>query len=76
MHWPHSNQEKTMHSAQKAASTSIMSLIGILFIALKLIGVIDWSWWWVLAPFWGSAALLVIIFIIAGVIVFIREIRN
>lgn len=65
-----------MHSAQKAASTSTMSLLGILFITLKLIGVIDWSWWWVLAPFWGSAALLIIIWIITGAIILIREIRN
>lgn len=65
-----------MHSAQKAASTSTMSLLGLLFITLKLIGVIDWSWWWVLAPFWGSAALLIIIWIITGAIILIREIRN
>ena len=24
----------------------------LLFIALKLCSVIDWSWWWVLAPTW------------------------
>ena len=30
------------------------SLLGIVFIVLKLVGVIDWSWWWVLLPFWGS----------------------
>lgn len=23
------------------------------FIVLKLCKVIDWSWWWVLSPFWG-----------------------
>lgn len=26
--------------------------LGIVFIVLKLADVIDWSWWWVLAPFW------------------------
>lgn len=25
----------------------------ILFLALKLCGVIGWSWWWVTAPVWG-----------------------
>lgn len=24
----------------------------LLFIALKLLGKIDWSWWWVLSPMW------------------------
>ena len=38
----------------------------ILFIGLKLGGVINWSWWWVLAPMWGP--LLFVIFIVAGVI--------
>ena len=25
----------------------------LLFLTLKLCGVIDWSWWWVTAPIWG-----------------------
>lgn len=29
------------------------SLLTILFIGLKLCGVIAWSWWLVLAPLWG-----------------------
>jgi hypothetical protein len=29
----------------------------ILFVTLKLTGVIDWSWWWVLSPMWGGALL-------------------
>jgi len=32
------------------------ALIGV-FIALKLAGVTDWSWWWVLSPLWIGAAL-------------------
>lgn len=31
--------------------------LGILFIALKLCGVIHWSWLWVTAPFWSGLAL-------------------
>lgn len=27
-----------------------LSLLTILFIALKLLGKITWSWWWVLSP--------------------------
>ncbi|MGH9477521.1 MAG: hypothetical protein ACRD1C_14555 [Terriglobales bacterium] len=27
-------------------------------IALKLAGIIDWSWWWVLTPLWCSVTLL------------------
>lgn len=28
------------------------TLLGVLFIGLKLGGFIDWSWLWVLSPFW------------------------
>lgn len=29
-----------------------VGLLGILLVALKLTGHIDWSWFWVLSPFW------------------------
>lgn len=37
----------------------------ILFIALKLLGVISWAWWIVLAPLWSSIILgFIVLFII------------
>lgn len=45
-------------------------LLAILFIGLKLGGVIDWSWWWVLSPLWIPLALILAVvavcFLIAG----------
>lgn len=38
-------------------------LLTIVFIVLKLCGVINWSWIWVFSPMWISAALCVAIFI-------------
>lgn len=35
-----------------------LPLLAILFIGLKLAGVIAWSWWWVLSPLWIPAAIL------------------
>jgi hypothetical protein len=32
--------------------------LGKAFIILKLCGVINWSWWWVLSPLWIPIALL------------------
>jgi len=29
----------------------------LMFIGLKISGVIHWSWWWVLAPFWAPLLL-------------------
>jgi hypothetical protein len=36
-------------------------LLTIVFIALKLTKVINWSWWWVISPIWISLAILLII---------------
>ena len=48
-------------------SMSIGTIIGIIFIVLKLIGLIEWSWVWVLAPFW-IGAIITILALIVGVI--------
>jgi len=35
----------------------------VLFVGLKLAGIIDWSWWWVLSPVWIplTACLLILL---------------
>ena len=38
-----------------------LSLLGIVFIVLKVMGQITWSWWWVLAPFWIPIVLAVLL---------------
>lgn len=38
-------------------SSGVCGLLGVVFVTLKLIGIIDWSWWWVTAPFWGPVVL-------------------
>lgn len=44
-------------------------LLAILFIALKLTGVITWSWLWVLAPIWIPFVIVVFVLIIIGIVV-------
>lgn len=39
-------------------------LLALLFIGLKLCGVIAWSWLWVLSPIWIPMALAVVICVI------------
>lgn len=39
---------------------SVPPLLGVLFVGLKLTNYIDWSWWWVLSPFWIPFALLLL----------------
>jgi hypothetical protein len=48
----------------KQPSTTTISIgcgpILLLFIILKLCGVITWSWWWVFWPLWLPFAILII----------------
>ncbi len=38
----------------------------LIFLVLKLMGYISWSWWWVTAPLWG-------VFVLAFVVLFIAK---
>ena len=51
-----------------------VGLLTILFIALKLTGVIAWPWLWVLVPIWISFVVwLVLVFMLLGVaLLFLR----
>lgn len=39
----------------------LSGLMFLVFLVLKLAGVIAWSWWWVTAPLWGSFVLAFVI---------------
>lgn len=58
------NTENKNASAGGMGCCGLLSvLLGVAFIILKLVGVIEWSWVWVLAPIWiyMVATLLIII---------------
>jgi hypothetical protein len=42
--------------------------LGIVFVTLKLMHYIDWSWWWVTAPFWGPFAIAVGLLLLFAII--------
>ncbi len=44
----------------KKRGMGLIEVLTTIFIVLKLCGLIDWSWWWVLSPIWISFILLVI----------------
>jgi len=48
-----------------------VGLLTIVFITLKLLGKIDWSWFWVLAPIWISVIIGIIFLIIAIIVAII-----
>lgn len=58
-------------SSSSSSGISFLGLLGIVFIVLKLVGVIDWSWWYVTMPLWGGVAVLLIILVIyVGYLIF------
>jgi hypothetical protein len=48
----------------KKIGSTITEVLLIVFIVLKLTGLINWSWLWVLAPFWIPFGLVLFGFII------------
>lgn len=61
-----SNENKTVIKKQ---GLSFSGLLTIIFIVLKLIGVIEWSWVWVLSPLWISVGLSLAIYLIGMLVV-------
>lgn len=58
-----------MSNNNQGGGVGFCGLLAIVFITLKLLGVIAWSWWWVLAPIWIPFALvfafLIVVLIVA-----------
>ena len=48
-------------------------LLQIVFIALKVAKVIDWSWWLVFLPIWIELGIIILLIIIYAIIYFIRR---
>lgn len=67
------SNEKT--SNVSGGGLGFCSLLAIVFITLKLCGVIGWSWWWVTAPLWLGWSIVLgfllgitaVIFAVAGI---------
>lgn len=55
------------------SSIGIFGWMFLIFLTLKLVGIISWSWWWVTAPLWGPLVLFAVIFTICVAIVYVRE---
>jgi len=54
-----------------SSGIGFFGLLGVLFIGLKLTGVITWSWVWVLSPIWGILLVKLFFLALLGVVIFI-----
>lgn len=51
----------------KKSGLGLGGVLFIVFLILKLVGTISWSWWWVTAPLWIPLGFSVVIIAIAGI---------
>ena len=61
-----------MSNSSSKNGVGCLTVIGIVFVVLKLLGiapVANWSWWWVTSPFWAPAALAVGIALAAIIVI-------
>ena len=59
-----------MNKEVTGSGLGIADVLLVVFVVLKLAGVIDWPWVWVLSPIWISALL---IFVVAFIAVLIKH---
>lgn len=48
-------------SKSSSGGVGVTGLLLVAFIVLKLCHVIDWSWWWVLSPYWIPLGLVIVV---------------
>ena len=57
-----------MNDNKSTGGIGFCGLLTILFIALKLLKIINWSWVWVLAPLWIPTIIVIIVLLIIFII--------
>ncbi len=57
---------KSSNSVSYGGGSLTTSLLGVLFVGLKLTGYINWPWVWVLSPFWIPLAIVLAILLVGG----------
>ena len=53
-------------SSRGSGGLGLGGVLLVVFLVLKLTGLIDWSWWWVLSPLWISA---IVVAVCVGIII-------
>lgn len=66
----------TESKSQAAGGIGFLGLLAIVFITLKLLCIIDCSWWWVLAPLWMPVGILLAFIVCVVLVVAISSLFN
>lgn len=55
---------------EKFKKLGVLGVVQIIFLVLKLTGLVDWSWWWVVTP------LMIELLLMIGSVVFFVVLKN
>jgi len=58
-------EDMSRYDSSSRSGLSTWGVLLIVFVVLKLIGVINWGWGWVLAPLWIPVVIVIIGFLIS-----------
>ena len=61
-----------MSEKQSSGGIGFLGLLTLVFIVLRLLEVICWSWWWVLAPIWIPIGLVLLWIVIYAIVVAVK----
>lgn len=64
------------YNDEKQGGASILTIIQVVFIVLKALGLINWSWWAVLTPLWISLGVIIVVFVVSTVIVLVKKCKE
>lgn len=56
------------NSTSASSGVGLSTVLGAIFITLKLVHVIAWPWVWVLSPLWIPWAIVLVILLVLGIV--------
>lgn len=63
-----------MSREAKSGGLGFLSILTLIFITLRLLEVITWSWWMVLAPMWIPVVFVLIILLVVFVVCVVKAV--
>ena len=67
------SNDRNNNTNVSAGGIGFGGVLAIVFIVLKLVGVINWSWWLVLSPIWISWVIGLVALLIVFIVILIED---
>lgn len=57
-----------MNNSKRSGGLGFSGVLTVVFIVLRLVGIIDWSWLWILSPLWIDIGITIILVVVINLI--------